>query len=64
MIVNPEEIEKIKKKYGKKIITALTIQTLDDVKKYNLYHHVTDIYLFDSKGYEKSISFNHNLIKT
>ncbi len=58
----PNQIEKIKKKYGKKIITALTIQTLDDVKKYNLYHHVTDIYLFDSKGYEKSISFNHSLL--
>ena len=24
---------------------------------------VTDIYLFDSKGYEKSQSFDHNLIK-
>ena len=24
---------------------------------------MTDIYLFDSKGYEKSISFDHKLIK-
>ena len=24
---------------------------------------MTDIYLFDSKGYEKSMNFNHELIK-
>ena len=30
---------------------------------YKLYSDVTDIYLFDSKGYEKSQSFDHNLIK-
>ena len=30
---------------------------------YKLYSDVTDIYLFDSKGYEKSQSFDHDLIK-
>ena len=30
---------------------------------YKLYSDVTDIYLFDSKGYEKSQSFDHGLIK-
>jgi len=59
----PKEIENIKKKYNKKIITAFSIQNLDDVKKHTLYNDVTDIYLFDSKGYEKSMSFNHSLIK-
>ena len=59
----PDEIKKIKKKYNKKIITAFSIQNLDDVKKHTLYNDVTDIYLFDSKGYEKSMSFNHSLIK-
>ena len=47
----------------KKIITAFTVGGLDDVKKYIFYDDVTDIYLFDSKGYEKSMSFNHSLIK-
>jgi phosphoribosylanthranilate isomerase len=61
--LKPDEIKKIKEKYNKKIITALTIQNLDDVKKYILYDDVTDIFLFDSKGYEKSMSFKHSLIK-
>ena len=58
-----EKIQSIKKKYNKKIITALTIENNDDVKNYKLYQNVTDIYLFDSKGYEKSMSFDHSLIK-
>ena len=58
-----EEIKKIKEKYKKKIITAFTVQTSKDLKKYNLYKDVSDIYLFDSKGYEKSMSFEHSLIE-
>ena len=59
----PEEIKKNKQKYQKKIITAITIKERSDVDKHKLYSDVTDIYLFDSKGYEKSQSFNHDLIK-
>ena len=59
----PEEIKNIKKKYNKKIITALTIKDETDVKKYELFSDVADIYLFDSKGYEKSIAFDHSLIE-
>jgi phosphoribosylanthranilate isomerase len=58
-----DEIKSIKEKYNKKIITALTIRDENDVQKYHLYSDVTDIYLFDSKGYEKSMSFDHALIK-
>ncbi len=59
----PEEIKEIKQKYNKKIITALTIKNEIDVKKYQLFSEVTDIYLFDSKGYEKSMAFDHSLIE-
>ena len=59
----PEEIKEIKKKYDKKIITALTVKDKNDVQKHNLFSEVTDIYLFDSKGYEKSIAFDHELIQ-
>ena len=59
----PEEIKEIKQKYNKKIITALTITDETDVKKYQLFSEVTDIYLFDSKGYEKSMAFDHSLIE-
>ena len=60
---SPDEIKEIKQKYQKKIITAFTIKSESDLTSYKLYSDVTDIYLFDSKGYEKSQSFDHNLIK-
>ena len=60
---NPDETQSIKKMYNKKIISAFTIKNTDDVDKYKLYKDSADIYLFDSKGYEKSMSFNHSLIK-
>ena len=59
----PSQIKEIKKKYNKKIITALTIKNPQDVKLYKLYEDVADIYLFDSKGYEKSMAFEHSFIK-
>ena len=60
--VDPKEISNIKTKYNKKIITALTIKNENDVNKYILYEKFSDIILFDSKGYEKSIGFDHSLI--
>ena len=59
----PDEIKYIKQKYQKKIITAITVKNSDDVNKYKEYIDFTDIFLFDSKGYEKSLSFDHSLIK-
>lgn len=56
------KIKSIKKIYNKKIIVAITIENSEDVKNYELYKDVSDIYLFDSKGYEKSMSFDHSLI--
>ena len=58
----PEEIFKIKEKYNKKIIAALTIENKEDIKKYKEYENISEIILFDSKGYEKSMSFDHNLL--
>ena len=60
---SPTQVTSIKEKYKKKIITALTIKDKNDIEKYKLYLDTTDIYLFDSKGYEKSLSFDHKLIK-
>ena len=60
---SPAQVKSIKKKYKKKIITAITIKDKDDIERHKLYSDTTDIYLFDSKGYEKSLSFDHKLIK-
>ena len=58
-----KKILSIKNTYNKKIIVAITVENSQDIKNYKLYKDVSDIYLFDSKGYEKSMSFNHTLIE-
>ena len=60
--VNPKRTKEIKLKYKIKIITALTISGKDDVVKYKDYSDISDIILFDSKGYHKSESFDHKLL--
>ena len=60
---SPNQVKSIKERYKKKIITAITIKDKDDIGRYKLYLDTTDIYLFDSKGYEKSLSFDHKLIE-
>ena len=61
--VSPEKTKTIKKKYNKKIITSLTIENKKDVEKYKDYQDHSEIINFDSKGYEKSIGFDHSLLK-
>ena len=61
--VSPEKTKTIKKKYNKKIITSLTIENKKDVEKYKDYLNDSEIINFDSKGYEKSIGFDHSLLK-
>jgi len=60
---SPNEIKFIVEKYNKKIIIAITVKNQNDVVKYMDYNECADIVLFDSKGYEKSVSFDHQLIK-
>ena len=60
--VDPIRTEQIKSKYKKKIITAITVSGKDDVIKYKDYSKISDVILFDSKGYEKSESFDHGLL--
>ena len=60
--VDPNRTIEIKYKYKMKIISALTISSKEDVNKYKDYSEISDIILFDSKGYHKSESFDHNLL--
>ena len=60
--VSPEKTKIIKEKYKRKIITALTIDKKNDVEKYKKFESISEIILFDSKGYEKSIGFDHQLL--
>ena len=60
--VDPTKTMKIKDKYKIKIISALTISNKEDVSKYKYYSEISEIILFDSKGYHKSESFDHSLL--
>ena len=60
--VSPERTKTIKEKYNIKIITALTINSQKDVDLYSNYNEISDLILFDGKGYEKSIGFDHKLL--
>ena len=62
--VSPERTLKIKKHLKIKIISAITVSDINDVLLYKKYKNISDIILFDSKGYEKSMSFNHTLLKS
>jgi len=60
--VTPEITKLIKEKYKIKIISALTINNKGDVDQYKKYETISDIILFDGKGYEKSFGFDHKLL--
>ena len=60
--VAPNRCKEIKKKYKIKIISSLTIANERDVEKFKDYSELSDIILFDSKGYHKSKSFDHSLL--
>ena len=59
----PGYIKKIKEKYNKKIISVVTISNKEDINNYKQYENISDIILFDSKGYHKSLSFNHDYLE-
>ena len=61
--VSPEKTQKIKKIYNKRIITSLAIENKKDVEKYKGYQNDSEIINFDSKSYEQSIGFDHELLK-
>ena len=61
--VSAKKTKLIKEKYDVKIISALTIKNKKDVEIYKEYDLISDIILFDSKGYEKSVGFDHKLLK-
>ena len=60
--VSPERTKNIKKNRSIKIISAITVNNKKDVNKYQEYLGISEIILFDGKGYEKSIGFDHSLL--
>ena len=59
-----EELIKIKEKFKKKIISTIQVKQKEDVLKYKLVEKGSDIILWDSSGYEKSISWDYNWLRS
>ena len=60
--VSPKKTLIIKKKFKKKIISVIQVSKMNDVNNYKKYINIADIILFDTKGYEKSLGFNHSFL--
>ena len=57
------ELIRIKDKFKKKIITSVQVKKKEDIKKYKSIENGSDIILWDSTGYEESLSWNYNWLK-
>lgn len=53
----------IKKKFKKKIISVIVVKKKRDVQNYKKIKDNSDIILWDSSGYEKSLTWNYDWIK-
>ena len=57
-------LNKVKKKFSKKIITSIQVKKREDVNNYKVIENGSDIILWDSSGYEESLSWDYNWIKS
>ena len=60
---HPKKIIKIKEKFKKKIISSIQVKNKEDIAKYKLVEKDSDIILWDSSGYEESLSWDYNWLK-
>ena len=58
-----KSLENIKNKFKKKIIASIQVKSKSDIEIYKNLENASDIILWDSSGYEKSLSWNHSWIK-
>ena len=58
-----KDLIRIKKKFKMKIITTIQVKKKEDIDKYQSVENYSDIILWDSSGYEESLSWNYNWLK-
>ena len=59
-----DELMSIKDKFKKKIISSIQVKKKEDIENYKLVESNSDIILWDSSGYEESLSWDYNWLKT
>ena len=61
---NEKLISNIKLKFNKKIIVAIQVKNKKDILNYKQFEKVADIVLWDSSGFELSLNWNFDWIKS
>ena len=61
---HPDELINIKDKFKKKIISSIQVKKKEDIYNYKLVESNSDIILWDSSGYEESLSWDYNWLKS
>ena len=61
---NEKLIYDIKSKFNKKIIVTIQVKNKEDVFNYKQFEKISDIILWDSSGFELSLDWNFNWIKS
>ena len=59
----PGQLIKIKEKFKKKIIASIQVKKREDIDKYKLIEDDSDIILWDSSGYEESLSWDYSWLQ-
>tara|TARA_Y100000741_G_scaffold288017_1_gene228023 strand:- start:145 stop:762 length:618 start_codon:yes stop_codon:yes gene_type:complete len=59
-----KSIYDIKSKFSKKIIVTIQVKNKEDVFKYKQFEKIADIILWDSSGFELSLNWNFDWIKS
>tara|TARA_B100001027_G_C16240027_1_gene318907 strand:- start:211 stop:828 length:618 start_codon:yes stop_codon:yes gene_type:complete len=59
-----QELVEIKENFGRKIITAIQVEDEKDIEKFKIFEDVSEIILWDSSGYEKSLSWNFDWVRS
>ncbi len=59
-----EDLKKIKNKFNKNIITSIQVKNKNDIDRYKEIEDESDIILWDSAGYEESLTWDYNWIKS
>ena len=59
-----DELISIKNKFKKKIISTIQVKKKKDIDNYKQIESNSDIILWDSSGYEESLSWDYNWLKT
>ena len=63
-IFSEETLSYIKSKFKKKIICSIQVKNKLDIDKYKKIEKCSDIILWDSSGYEQSLSWDYNWLKS